>query len=513
VPEVTPDDRPRAIPVHVDGLTRSRSGPRHASGQVPVLPPLHFGSATLLQLFRRLDFAVACVLFLLARTSGPAVNHAWYAQTLPLGHVLSAVAVAFGWREVAKLLGLYDARRIVSWRAELGRLAAAGLAGLVFAMALDMTLGPTLSPMRALHLTELALVTNVAVALARVAARKGLRVASARGSRRVLVIGTGPRAAACARTLQHEYWCHYRIIGFLDSNPQNATIDIAERMLGPFEALEDVLEHEVVDEVHIALPYKSCYAVAQRVIETCARLGVPVVYPVDPFIERPIVPVVESRMAAAGLSVRLQVVPPGVRLFLKRTIDVVLSGLALVLFSPLFLAIAVAVRLSGAGPIVFGQARWSQHRRHFRMYKFRSMRADAEAVLRANPELYARYVENNFKLSVDEDPRVTRIGRFLRKTSLDELPQLWNVFRGDMSIIGPRPIVPAEIRHYGPGASLLLALKPGLTGAWVVQGRNNVGYPHRAELELRYVRSWSLLRDAAIFLRTIPAVMRREGAH
>jgi exopolysaccharide production protein ExoY len=140
------------------------------------------------------------------------------------------------------------------------------------------------------------------------------------------------------------------------------------------------------------------------------------------------------------------------------------------------------------------------------------MRPDAEALLHADPELYTRYVGNDFKLPVDEDSRVTRSGRFLRRTSLDELPQLVNVLLGDMSLVGPRPIVPDEIHHYGAGAPLFLSLKPGMTGAWAVNGRSTVGYPHRAHMELEYIRSWTIYSDLRILLHTLPVVVHGHGA-
>jgi lipopolysaccharide/colanic/teichoic acid biosynthesis glycosyltransferase len=200
------------------------------------------------------------------------------------------------------------------------------------------------------------------------------------------------------------------------------------------------------------------------------------------------------------------------QLGVKRLMDLVGALLALALLSPLLVGIAVAIRLDSPGPILFSQMRLGAHGRRFRCYKFRSMRRDAEALLR-DPALYDEYVRNHFKMPEDRDPRITRVGRWLRRTSLDELPQLVNVLWGDMSLVGPRPIVPAEIRHFGAGASLLLSLKPGMTGAWAVSGRSQVGYPDRALLELAYIRTWSIVRDVGILLRTVPTVLRRRGAH
>jgi lipopolysaccharide/colanic/teichoic acid biosynthesis glycosyltransferase len=148
----------------------------------------------------------------------------------------------------------------------------------------------------------------------------------------------------------------------------------------------------------------------------------------------------------------------------------------------------------------------------FPLYKFRSMVPDAERLLRASPELHARYVAGNYKLPDDEDPRITPLGRILRRTSLDEIPQLWNVLRGDMSLVGPRPVVPQEVAEYGDYARMVLRVRPGLTGAWQVGGRSEVAYPERAWIDLDYVAERSLPGDVAILLRTVPAVLRRRGA-
>jgi lipopolysaccharide/colanic/teichoic acid biosynthesis glycosyltransferase len=141
------------------------------------------------------------------------------------------------------------------------------------------------------------------------------------------------------------------------------------------------------------------------------------------------------------------------------------------------------------------------------------MRVDAEEALRRNPVLYAMYLENNYKLPEGEDPRITRVGRLLRKTSLDELPQLWNVLRGHMSLIGPRPVVPDELNEYGEKRRVFLSVKPGLSGAWAITGRSRVGYPDRAAIELGYIRRWRFGRDLSILWRTVPAVLTRRGAH
>jgi exopolysaccharide biosynthesis polyprenyl glycosylphosphotransferase len=201
------------------------------------------------------------------------------------------------------------------------------------------------------------------------------------------------------------------------------------------------------------------------------------------------------------------------QLLVKRVLDLVLASVLLVLCSPILLGLAIAVRLSSPGRAIYGQRRLGRYARSFKCYKFRSMYTDAEQRLQSDPELREEYVRNGFKLPDGQDPRITPLGRVLRRTSLDELPQLWNVIRGDMSLVGPRPIVPAEIKHYQDDSQMLLLLQPGITGLWQVSGRSNLAYPERTDLELEYVEKWSLSRDLRILSATVPAVLARRGAH
>jgi exopolysaccharide production protein ExoY len=197
----------------------------------------------------------------------------------------------------------------------------------------------------------------------------------------------------------------------------------------------------------------------------------------------------------------------------KRLVDMAGATIGLVLAAPILGAIALAVRLESPGPVVFRHRRVGAWGRSFRCLKFRTMRVDAEQLLRNDPVLFSEYVKHNYKLPEHQDPRITRVGRVLRKTSLDELPQLWNVLRGDMSLIGPRPVVPDELNEYGGKCRVLLSVKPGMTGAWAITGRSSVGYPQRADIELGYVRRWRLGADLSILWRTVPAVLTRRGAH
>ena len=199
---------------------------------------------------------------------------------------------------------------------------------------------------------------------------------------------------------------------------------------------------------------------------------------------------------------------------IKRAADISAAALLLIMLAPILALVAIAVKLTSSGPVFFRQKRLGMNGRPFFLFKFRTMKANAEALLKSSPELYAKYVANNFKLPPGEDPRITRLGEFLRASSLDELPQLLNVLKGDMSLVGPRPVVPAEIEKYGDAALLFLSAKPGMTGHWQVNGRSTVEeYGKRVELDLEYIRDQSFGKDVEILLRTVPAVLLRKGAH
>ncbi len=190
----------------------------------------------------------------------------------------------------------------------------------------------------------------------------------------------------------------------------------------------------------------------------------------------------------------------------ERLWDVVLASIALVALSPLFLLAAILTRYKSPGPLIFRQKRLGKHGVPFDILKFRSMRIDAEKFLREHADLYRRYVANNFKLDLWEDPRISPCGRFLRRSKLDELPQIWNVLRGEMTLVGSRPIVPPEIVNYGIYAKRLLSVRPGVTGYWQVTMGGEMGYPRRVVLDMFYVEHKTRALDMLILLKTFPAI-------
>lgn len=201
-------------------------------------------------------------------------------------------------------------------------------------------------------------------------------------------------------------------------------------------------------------------------------------------------------------------------LFFKRLTDIVLSLLALIGFSPVFLGVWIANRFGdNKGPLFFKQTRIGKNGKPFKMYKFRSMIVNADEMLHSNIELYEKYVENNYKLEPDEDPRITNLGRWLRRTSIDEIPQFINILKGDMSIVGPRPVVKEELKEYGDRVDKFLSVKPGAMGLWQASGRSNIGYPERCDLELSYVDHASYWYDVKIMFKNIISIFKNTGAY
>lgn len=201
-------------------------------------------------------------------------------------------------------------------------------------------------------------------------------------------------------------------------------------------------------------------------------------------------------------------------LFTKRLIDIIGALVGILVTLPFILIFSVIYHLGeNKGPMFFKQERIGKNGKKFNIFKFRSMIVDAENILKENKDLYRKYLQNNFKLDPNEDPRITKFGRFIRQTSLDELPQFFNVLKGEMSLVGPRPVVLEELKEYKNRKNEFLSVKPGITGYWQASGRSEVGYPERVDIELYYVYHKNLILDVKILLKTIFNVITRKGAY
>jgi exopolysaccharide biosynthesis polyprenyl glycosylphosphotransferase len=327
------------------------------------------------------------------------------------------------------------------------------------------------------------------------------------GHHHVVVVGTDPRAEQLCQTLSLRR--ESRLIGFVRSpGSRPVSSDVEPRILGGLADLESILVKQPVDEVVIALPFKSDHEEIQRAIEICERVGVEAKYFFDGFQ----VSVAKQRLIQDEYAsfVAVKLVEDDFRVLIKRCIDVAGSAFGLVVFSPLLLLIAAAIKLTSPGPVLFTQERYGLNKRSFRMYKFRSMVADAE---RLQEKLESQNEAGGPVFKIQMDPRVTSIGRLLRRTSLDELPQLLNVLMGDMSLVGPRPLPLRDVARFNAGWLMRrFSVKPGITCLWQIHGRSNTTFDKWIELDLQYIDNWSLGLDMKILVQTVPAVIFGIGA-
>jgi len=201
-------------------------------------------------------------------------------------------------------------------------------------------------------------------------------------------------------------------------------------------------------------------------------------------------------------------------LITKRLIDVVFALLGLIMLSPIFLIVFILLKIdSPKSPAFFKQERIGKDWKPFYIYKFRSMVANAEEILKSDPVLYQKYVASGYKLPTKEDPRITKLGSFLRRSTIDELPQFWNMLIGDMSLVGPRPIVDEELKEYGEQVDIFLSVRPGALGLWQASGRSLIEYPERAKIELEYVAKAGFWYDISIVFRNVIAIFKSKGAY
>ena len=325
----------------------------------------------------------------------------------------------------------------------------------------------------------------------------------------LLLVGCGQRAREMATLIEESHGMGLRLLGFVDPDFGPDSQDkLSGYQVYPLESVGSILQNHVVDEVVFAVDLQDL-ARLETVMQHCADLGI------RTRLQLEFLPPAYSRIYLENFRdvqlLSLSSAPDSeLRLFFKRVIDVVLSATALVVLSPVLLAIAAMIKITSPGPVLFQQTRCGLGGRRFTLYKFRSMINNAEQ-LRA--ELHQLNELDGPVFKISDDPRITTVGRWLRRFSLDELPQLWNVFRGDMSFVGPRPAVPDEVQQYEDWQRRRLRMRPGLTCTWVLEGRSHVDFNRWMQLDLKYIDNWSLWLDAKIFLRTIPIVLSGRGAY
>jgi exopolysaccharide biosynthesis polyprenyl glycosylphosphotransferase len=353
------------------------------------------------------------------------------------------------------------------------------------------------------------LIDGVVLASARVVERRtpwGRRLAEV-PERVVVIVGCGSEAAGLARQVASRKAWGLSLRGLVDADGCGRTEVEGFPVLGAAGELSQLLSHEVVDEVVLAVPTRQLGEL-EPVLLRCQELGVRVRVALQPFPHlRPHVEV-EALDGTPLLTFATMPTAP-LALFVKRVVDVVVASVVLLLSTPLWLAAACAIRVTSHGPVLHRQVRCGLHGRRFVLLKFRTMVEEAESL---RDEVAHLNVMDGPVFKAPADPRVTPVGRFLRRSSLDELPQLLNVLKGEMSLVGPRPPIPDEVERYEPWQRRRLAMKPGITCLWQVSGRSELDFATWMELDLAYIDAWSLWLDFKILALTVPAVFSGRGA-
>lgn len=329
------------------------------------------------------------------------------------------------------------------------------------------------------------------------------------GISRVLIVGAGEVGRAVMSTIVGDTELGYTVAGFIDDDPQRGSTDIGRfKALGDVERLPDLLRDMQIDEVIITLPW-SQHAEMMRIVRQCEREKVRVRIVPDVFQLSLSRVDVDSLGGIPVLGLREPSLQRGA-LVTKRIIDLAVTPLIILVSAIFFAIIALAIKLDSPGSIFFRQQRIGKDGRQFDMYKFRSMIQDAA---QHQSELSQLNEAQGPLFKIRDDPRLTRVGRWLRRRSFDELPQLLNVLRGEMSLIGPRPGTPQEVASYEAWHSRRLEVHPGMTGLWQVSGRSNIPFDEMCLLDIYYIENWSLMLDLRIILQTIPNVLFGNGAY
>jgi exopolysaccharide biosynthesis polyprenyl glycosylphosphotransferase len=330
-----------------------------------------------------------------------------------------------------------------------------------------------------------------------------------RNLRYVLLVGATERSLELAQKLESRMDLGYRIAGFAnDGVPESpAFAESGYRVVCGLGDIREFLRHHVVDEVMITLPEWSSFAAILEIEAVCDEQGV---------IVRRLAQATESSYRHVNQVEGEVLLRNGKDSLdswgatLKRCFDLVGASILLVCFSPVLIAAAVAIKMTSGSPILFTQERVGLHKRTFRIYKFRTMVPDAE---QRQAELAGQNEVSGPVFKIRKDPRITRVGNFLRKTSIDEVPQLLNVIKGDMSLVGPRPLPLRDYAGFSEDSHRRrLSVRPGITCSWQIEGRNSIPFDQWMRLDLQYIDKWSFWLDLRILLKTVPAVLKGSGA-
>jgi exopolysaccharide biosynthesis polyprenyl glycosylphosphotransferase len=464
-------------------------------------------SRQLYRMWIAIDAATAAVVFMglamLPEMRGPeSLSEAGIARFTLLGLI-----VILGWPLLLSRFRVYQSQRRESMGAVITGLTGANALGALIVSTVALLLSVPVSPAFPLALAAGVCVAQAALRVPIFYALHALRRAG-RNYRNVLIVGAGPRAREAMQTIdRHPEW-GLRIVGFLDDGGEpNFVPSVPLEQIHKFIDLPELLREETIDEVLVACPRTILGSLAS-VVSECALIGVPVTLLTDIFGDD-LPPPRAGRFDSLGTLSFAPVHHGEIELAVKRAIDIVGATAGLLISAPIIAVAALAIRIDSKGPVFFTQVRCGRNGRRFDMPKLRTMDVDAES---RKIELMHLNEMDGPVFKIRDDPRITRVGHFLRTWSLDELPQFFSVLVGDMSLVGPRPPTPDEVAQYNGSERRRLSMRPGLTCRWQVNGRNDVCFEEWMKLDLEYIDEWSLTEDFRILAKTIPQVVLARGA-
>ena len=457
-----------------------------------------------------LSFGLATILHFLHEGGGVTLSDFLSMRVRLLNLVVFAFLLLM-WHLILSLSGLYQSQRLATKRSLIMDAAKATTLATLLLAAVMTVLRSTMATSR--FIVVFWICASVLVAGGRLLIRCFLEIVRVRGHnlRHILILGTNRRASDFARRLEAKPDLGYRVLGFVDDtwNGQQEFLQTGYTLCCSFDGLSEYLRRNVVDEVAIYLPLRSFYEHSSQVVALCEHHGILTRFDSDIFNLK----VAHSRAdeldggphitAYSGLL-------DGWPRLVKRGLDVTVSLVLLVVLAPPLAAVALVIKLTSKGPVLFRQERVGLNKRRFLIHKFRTMVPSAEKML---PELEMLNEVAGPVFKIKNDPRMTPIGRLLRRASIDELPQLFDVLKGDMSLVGPRPLPVRDYEGFNEDwQRRRFSIRPGITCLWQVNGRSSISFEKWMQLDLQYIDQWSLLLDLKILALTVPAVLKGSGA-
>jgi len=455
-------------------------------------------------------FAAAAVA--VSESSGVFTLQEFFSMRVKIGNFVIFSALTVVWHIIFSVFGIYDSHRLSGRSEQLLDILKATTTGTLAILA-----GATLFHIRMITVLFVAIFWFVSTAVT-MSSRMTLRTAlkqirlHGRNLRYMLIVGTNQRALEFARKIEQTQEFGYRVIGFVDEEWQGMEQFRASgyRLACSYADLPRFLRENVVDEVALAVPVRSLHSHASEIAAICEEQGIMLRLVSNIFDLKMARSRAEEFEGSSHIAHYTGGMTDSWALIAKRMIDFTVSLFLIVLLAPVFLLAALAIKLTSPGPVLFMQNRMGLNKRRFKICKFRTMVIDAEKRMK---EIEHLNEVSGPVFKIKNDPRITPLGRFLRKSSIDELPQLFNVLKGDMSLVGPRPLPVRDYEGFNEDwQRRRFSVRPGITCLWQVGGRSSVTFEKWMELDLQYIDRWSLWLDFQILLRTIPAVLGGSGA-